>query len=50
MIVVPTVTFVSIRQMNKDSMDDELVEMLFEDDDDYDDDYDDDDDDDDGWE
>ena len=47
MIVVPTVTFVSIRQMNKDSMDDELVEMLFEDDDDDDDDYDDDDD---GWE
>ena len=51
MIVVPTVTFVSIRQMNKDSMDDELVDMLFEDDDDDDDDFDEyDDDDDDGWE
>ena len=50
MIVVPTVTFVSIRQMNKDSMDDELVDMLFEDDDDDFDEYDDDDDDDDGWE
>ena len=45
-IVVPTVTFVSIRQMNKDGIDDEFVDLLFEDDD-FDEDEDDDED---GWE
>ena len=50
LIVVPTVTYVSIRQMNKGAGDDDFVNLLFEDDDDeYDDDeYDDDDDG--GWE
>ena len=53
MIVVPTVTYVSIRQMNKDAMDDDFVNLLFEDDQ-YEDDEDDEDDeyeeDDEGWE
>lgn len=54
LIVVPTVTYVSIRQMNKGAVDDDFVNLLFEDDqyEDDDDEYDDDeyDDDDGGWE
>ncbi|MEC7143017.1 MAG: CARDB domain-containing protein, partial [Candidatus Thermoplasmatota archaeon] len=53
LIVVPTVTYVSIRQMNKGAIDDDFVNLLFEDDQYEDDDeYDDDeyDDNDEGWE
>ena len=32
LIVVPTVTYVSIRQMNKDAIDDDFVNLLFEED------------------
>ena len=54
LIVVPVVTFVSVRQMNNSGYDEDMTDMLFDEeeyeDEEYDDYDDDEDEDDDGWE